>query len=56
MWEIPLVETKHNSNNKNNTYQILMTVLAVKCHSLEPTINALVKNMWKHFFGTDESF
>lgn len=47
MWEILLVETKHSSNNKYNTYKILMTVLAAKCHNLEPTIGALVKNMWK---------
>lgn len=47
MWEILLVETKNSSNNKYNTYKILMTVLAAKCHNLEPTIGALVKNMWK---------
>lgn len=56
MWEIPLVETKHNINNKNNTYKILMTALAVKCHNLEPTISALVKNMWKCFLEVMEVF
>lgn len=56
MWEILLVETKHCSNNKYNTYKILMTVLAAKCHNLEPTIGALVKNMWKSSLGLMKVF